>query len=51
MCDEDYDDEKICLSKEEAKYVYQSVKNETQVKPVHISKKNRQVSRCEHKPL
>ena len=31
--------EKICLSKEEAEYVDQSVKNGTQVKPVHISRK------------
>ena len=30
--------EKICLTKEETKYVYSSVKNGTQVKPVHISK-------------
>ena len=30
--------EKICLTKEEAEYVYWSVKNGTQVKPVHISK-------------
>ena len=29
--------EKICLTKEETEYVYISVKNETQVKPVHIS--------------
>ena len=31
--------EKICLTKEQAEYVYQSVKNGTQVKPVHISGK------------
>ena len=31
--------EKICLTREEAEYVYQSVKNGTQVKPVHISRK------------
>ena len=30
--------EKICLTKEETEYVYSSVKNGTQVKPVHISK-------------
>ena len=30
--------EKICLTKDEAEYVYWSVKNGTQVKPVHISK-------------
>ena len=30
--------EKICLTREEAEYVYRSVKNGTQVKPVHISK-------------
>ena len=29
---------KICLNKEETEYVYSSVKNGTQVKPVHISK-------------
>ena len=29
--------EKICLPREEAEYVYQSVKNGTQVIPVHIS--------------
>ena len=28
--------EKICLTKEETEYVYRSVKNGTQVKPVHI---------------
>ena len=27
------------MTKEEAEYVYQSVKNGTQVKPVHISRK------------
>ena len=32
------DHEKICLTREEAEYVYQSVKNGTQVKPVHISR-------------
>ena len=42
--------EKICLAKEEAEYVYQSVKNGTQVKPVHISRKVDK-SRCECKPL
>ena len=31
--------DKICLTREEAEYVYQSVKNGTQVKPVHISRK------------
>ena len=31
--------ENICLTREEAEYVYQSVKNGTQVKPVHISRK------------
>ena len=31
--------EKICLTREEAEYVYQSVKNGTQVKPAHISRK------------
>ena len=31
--------EKICLTKEEAEYVYQSVKNGIQVKPVHIDRK------------
>ena len=31
--------EKICLTREEAEYVYQSVKNGTQVKSVHISRK------------
>ena len=31
--------EKICLTIEEAEYVYNSVKNGTQVKPVHISRK------------
>ena len=35
--------EKICLTKEETEYVYSSVKNGTQVKPVHISKT---VDRC-----
>ena len=30
--------EKICLTKEETEYVYSSVRNGTQVKPVHISK-------------
>ena len=30
--------EKMCLTKEETEYVYSSVKNGTQVKPVHISK-------------
>ena len=28
----------MCLTKEETEYVYSSVKNGTQVKPVHISK-------------
>ena len=27
------------MTKEEAEYIYQSVKNRTQVKPVHISRK------------
>ena len=31
--------EKICLTKKEAKYVYQSVKDGTQVKPVRICRK------------
>ena len=30
--------EKVCLTKEETEYVYRSVKNGTQVKPVHIDK-------------
>ena len=30
--------EKICLTKEETEYVYSSVRNGTQVKPVHISR-------------
>ena len=30
--------DKICLTKEEAEYVYCSVRNGTEVKPVHISK-------------
>ena len=30
--------EKICLTREETEYVYSSVKNGTQVKPVHINK-------------
>ena len=29
--------EKICLTRKEAEYVYQSIKNGTQVKPVHIN--------------
>ena len=31
--------EKICLTRKEAEYVYQSVKKGTQVKPVHFSRK------------
>ena len=31
--------EKYCLSQEEAEYVYENVKNGTQIKPVHINSK------------
>ena len=31
--------EKLCLTRDEAEYVYEAVKNGTQVNPVHISRK------------